>query len=175
VSGSGDQRGEREDIPFASSWFLPTSDASRGANQSQANNQPSRNSLHARTLPPRDPSTAATQHLQNSSLSRAVADSIASADLQNPSDAFSILARVADSAGDHNLPEGNSSEVQDALGPLHSAPLFAHPLQSPESSSTMGPFIHYKPLTDGLVSYETVQRLFARFVGTCLEPWCISS
>jgi len=123
------------------------------------------NDLHSRnpsktTISPQRSSTIETDNLANS---------IASADLQNPSDAFNILAQVAHSAEDQNSSESDPGDAQDEVGVPQNTAMFAHPPRSPKDSGMMESLFHYKPITDGLVSCETVQELFARFVEHCLN------
>ena len=82
-----------------------------------------------------------------------VPQSIASADLQNPSDALEILARVADRA--ENSPDDGRSP---APHPSHGmATAWKPPLSPPLRDG----HLHYKPVIDGLISPEMVYHLFA--------------
>lgn len=80
---------------------------------------------------------------------------IVSADLQNPSDALNILARAAsddDSNGKNT--RSNSPQGVGRMTPWNS--------QSPRHSTTgYGDDISYKPITDGLITRETVHSLLS--------------
>ncbi|PQE07422.1 C6 transcription factor protein [Rutstroemia sp. NJR-2017a BBW] len=83
-------------------------------------------------------------------------DNIASADLQNPSDALEILAQVADRADDGSSP---GSERAQGNNPVK----FERPqtqLQEPISSN-MDIDIQYRPFTDGLIKSDMIYQLFS--------------
>lgn len=83
---------------------------------------------------------------------------IASADLQNPSDALDILARVADRAEDDSgSGRGNTPRAGAGAKPWAASP----------SPLKMNGHIYYKPLNDGLVHPELVYELFREWVPTC--------
>lgn len=82
-------------------------------------------------------------------------EDIASADLQNPSDALEILAQVADRAEDgESVEEGNQRKL------LRPAP-GRHDL-NPQKMDTQ---LYYKPVQDGMMTPEMVYNLFSRYVG----------
>ncbi|KAG4443349.1 hypothetical protein IFR05_001138 [Cadophora sp. M221] len=82
-------------------------------------------------------------------------EGIATADLQNPSDALEILAQVADRADDSNSPRsddptGQSKRRRPTLRPdMHLQP--------------METIWHYRPLQDGLITPEQIYTLFASY------------
>jgi hypothetical protein len=82
-----------------------------------------------------------------------VHENIASADLQNPSDALDILAQVADRADDSGSPRSENDAPK-----AHSVP--------PPQDHRMAPIVHvsnffqYKPLNDGIISPDMVHGLF---------------
>ena len=81
-------------------------------------------------------------------------EGIASADLQNPSDALEILAQVADRAEDGDSP--GSEQIQ---GP--SKGFRPPPRRQDPSPPKMDDYLHYKPVQDGLISPEMVSHLFS--------------
>lgn len=82
-------------------------------------------------------------------------EGIASADLQNPSDALEILAQVADRADDENSPEGGQT-------PGHLKNIRPAPRRQDPSPSKMDDYWSYKPIQDGMISPEMVYSLFSR-------------
>ncbi|RDL37968.1 uncharacterized protein BP5553_05401 [Venustampulla echinocandica] len=87
-----------------------------------------------------------------------VQENIASADLQNPSDALDILAQVAD-----RVDEGDSSASDQNQGlskQKHIRPI-SH-LQGPNHSKVDDQF-HYKPVQDGSLSPEMIYHLFSSY------------
>ncbi len=83
-------------------------------------------------------------------------EGIASADLQNPSDALEILAQVADRADDSNSPRSD-----DPLGQAkRRQPL---PLPDPNPQPTVDTW-HYKPIQEGKMDPEMVYPLFKTLV-----------
>lgn len=87
---------------------------------------------------------------------RGANEGIASADLQNPSDALEILAQVADRAEDENSPErgqtpGNSKSVRPV------------PRRQEPSPPKMDDYWLYKPIQDGMISPEMVYSLFSTY------------
>lgn len=100
----------------------------------------------------------------------AVHDSIASADLQNPSDALRILAQVAARAEDDDSPESeqlrNINNQPEQLGSISGS--------QDSSDSELDDDIHYKPLQGGIISREMVYHLVSRFV-IALNPTIISN
>lgn len=85
-----------------------------------------------------------------------VHEGIASADLQNPSDALEILARVADRADDDN-----TSSRSDQT-PSTTRELRPTPLRQIISPPRMDGYWHYKPIQNGLITPEEVYSLVAR-------------
>ena len=96
----------------------------------------------------------------NSEEQTGVHDSIASADLQNPSDALRILAQVAARAENDDSPESeqprNISNQPEQFGSISGS--------QDSSDSESDDYIRYKPLQDGIISPEMVYDLFSRFV-----------
>ncbi|KAM3072642.1 hypothetical protein ACMFMF_006981 [Clarireedia jacksonii] len=85
-------------------------------------------------------------------------DNIASADLQNPSDALEILAQVADRADDGSSP--GSERAQGSLPTKSDRPQ----VQSQEPvSSKMDTDIQYRPFTDGFIKSDMIYRLFLTY------------
>jgi hypothetical protein len=84
-------------------------------------------------------------------------ENIASADLQNPSDALEILARVADRADDGDSPSG-SQKGNNQTKQLRPAPRRQDP-----SPPTMDNRLYYKPVQDGMMSPEMVYHLFSSY------------
>ena len=83
-------------------------------------------------------------------------EGIATADLQNPSDALEILAQVADRADDSNSPRSDDPNGQSKR---------RRPAPRPDINlQPMETVWHYRPLLDGLITPEQVYSLFARFV-----------
>ena len=89
---------------------------------------------------------------------KAVHENIASADLQNPSDALEILAQVADRADDG---DSVGSEQTHNQGQDQNRQLGHPPRRQGPSPPTHDDRIHYKPVQDGLISPEMVYRLFS--------------
>ncbi|PMD27036.1 hypothetical protein NA56DRAFT_667506 [Hyaloscypha hepaticicola] len=87
----------------------------------------------------------------------AVHEGIASADLQNPSDALEILAQVADRADDG---ESATSGQQTPGQPKNSR---ARPRGSDVSPTKMDDYWSYKPIQDGMISPEMVYQLFQSY------------
>ncbi|KAE8452940.1 hypothetical protein EG329_012127 [Mollisiaceae sp. DMI_Dod_QoI] len=83
-------------------------------------------------------------------------EGIASADLQNPSDALEILAQVADRAEDENSAEGG--QTPGAPKSVRPAPRRQDP-----SPSKVDDYWYYKPIQDGMISVEMVYSLFSTF------------
>ncbi len=83
-------------------------------------------------------------------------EGIASADLQNPSDALEILAQVADRADDENSPGSEQTP-----GPLRNS---RPPARKDPSPSKMDDYWHYKPIQDGSISPDMVYSLVRRSV-----------
>jgi hypothetical protein len=81
-------------------------------------------------------------------------EGIASADLQNPSDALEILAQVADRADDENSPEGGQT-------PGHPKNVRPAPRRQDPSPPKMDDYWLYKPIQDGMISPEMVYSLFS--------------
>ncbi len=82
---------------------------------------------------------------------------IASADLQNPSDALDILARVADRADDDSAGSGRGNTPR----PNHSRP---SNWRSPRSPHRSNDILYYKPVMEGQISPEQVYDLFVTYV-----------
>lgn len=82
-------------------------------------------------------------------------DNIASADLQNPSDALEILAQVADRADDADS-GGEQSQARNAFNGN-----VTRPLSVQQSQLSSDAYFHYKPVQDGLISSDLVYRLFS--------------
>lgn len=89
----------------------------------------------------------------------ALHDNIASADLQNPSDALKILAQVADRAENGDFP-GSKQTRGNTNQSKQSRPA---PWRQDPSPSNVDEFIHYKPVQDGMISPEMVYHLFMRY------------
>ncbi|KAH8790957.1 hypothetical protein F5882DRAFT_449957 [Hyaloscypha sp. PMI_1271] len=87
----------------------------------------------------------------------AVHEGIASADLQNPSDALEILAQVADRADDG---ESTGSGQQT---PGQSKNSRAQPRGQDISPQKMDDYWSYKPIQDGMISPEMVYSLFQSY------------
>lgn len=83
-------------------------------------------------------------------------EGIASADLQNPSDALEILAQVADRAEDGDSP--GSEQIQGQSKGFRQPPRRQDP-----SPPKMDDYLHYKPVQDGLISPEMVSHLFSTY------------
>ncbi len=86
----------------------------------------------------------------------AVHEGIASADLQNPSDALEILAQVADRADDGESP-GSGQQTPGQLKISR-----AQPRGQDISTQKMDDYWSYKPIQDGMISPEMVYSLFQR-------------
>jgi hypothetical protein len=86
-------------------------------------------------------------------------DNIASADLQNPSDALEILAQVADRADDADS-GGEQSQARHAF--TGNVP---RPLSVQQTQSSIDAYFHYKPVQDGIISPDLVYRLFSTYGG----------
>ena len=84
-------------------------------------------------------------------------EDIASADLQNPSDALEILAQVADRAD-----EGESLEGEQQGNRLK-RPRPTRGIQE-MGAPKMDDQLHYKPVQDGTIAPEMVYHLFSRCV-----------
>lgn len=80
-------------------------------------------------------------------------DNIASADLQNPSDALEILAQVADRADDGSSPGSHLAKVERPHTQLQE-PV---PLQLDND-------IQYRPFTEGLLASDMIYHLFSTSV-----------
>jgi hypothetical protein len=89
----------------------------------------------------------------------AVHENIASADLQNPSDALKILVQVADRADDDDSFESEQTQ------PNKNQPkqFGSAPRRQDHSPPKEDDYIHYKPVQDGIISPEMVYQLFSRF------------
>jgi hypothetical protein len=101
----------------------------------------------------------------------AVHEGIASADLQNPSDALEILAQVADRADDG---ESSGSGQQTPGQPKNSR---VQPRGQDISSQKMDDYWSYKPIQDGIISPEMVYSLFQRSVSRLVSTraWLTST
>jgi len=88
--------------------------------------------------------------------SGALRENIASADLQNPSDALEILAQVADRA-DGDSP---SSDPNQGQGQKQGQRPASYHLELGDSK--MNDQFYYKPLQDGMISPEMILHLFSR-------------
>lgn len=80
-------------------------------------------------------------------------EDIASADLQNPSDALEILAQVADRADEGETMDGEQRRLK-------------RPRPAP-GATELGPpkmddQLHYKPVQDGMIAPEMIYHLFSR-------------
>ncbi|TAQ86504.1 hypothetical protein B7494_g5176 [Chlorociboria aeruginascens] len=82
-----------------------------------------------------------------------VLEGIASADLQNPSDALEILAQVADRAedGDSTGSEQNAHQKHSRLAPRL------------DSTVKVSDYLNYKPVIDGLINPEMIYQLFSTY------------
>jgi hypothetical protein len=85
-------------------------------------------------------------------------EDIASADLQNPSDALEILAQVADRAED-----GESLESEQH-GSKRTQTRLALGRQEPSPPKMDDQQLYYKPVQDGMITPEMVYHLFSRYV-----------
>jgi hypothetical protein len=96
----------------------------------------------------------------NSEEQTAVHDSIASADLQNPSDALRILDQVAARAENDDCPE------REQTPNINNQPKQSGSISGSQGSSDSksDDYIRYKPLQDGIISPEMIYDLFSRFV-----------
>jgi len=81
-------------------------------------------------------------------------ESLAVTDLQNPSDALEILARVADRAEGGSPASGRSSAAEAN----HARSTSWRP---PDSPSRIGDRFHYQPLSDGLITPNQIYSLFS--------------
>ncbi|KAJ5051420.1 uncharacterized protein L3040_001199 [Drepanopeziza brunnea f. sp. 'multigermtubi'] len=81
-------------------------------------------------------------------------EGIASADLQNPSDALEILAQVADRAEDSNSPRSDDPSGQAKR---------RQPVPRPDPPQPMIDTWHYRPIQEGLLSPEMVYQLFQSY------------
>ncbi|KAH7305103.1 hypothetical protein BKA65DRAFT_416023, partial [Rhexocercosporidium sp. MPI-PUGE-AT-0058] len=82
-------------------------------------------------------------------------EGIATADLQNPSDALEILAQVADRADDSNSPRSDDPSGQSKR---------VRPTPRPDVNlQPMETRWHYRPLQDGLITPEQIYTLFASY------------
>jgi hypothetical protein len=88
------------------------------------------------------------------SIAGPVRESIASVDLQNPSDALEILAHVADRAEDDSPVSGQGYTPNPSN--QHSSKWGTAP--SPPKTND---HLYYKPVTDGLLSPQKVYQLFS--------------
>ena len=99
-----------------------------------------------------------------------VDDTVASTDLQNPADALEFLAHVAErDSGANHLPPmhgyGRSQRPSTDISAING---------SSRNNSTAD--INYSPLKKGLLSFEMIQTLLARYVGweeTDTKPYSI--
>jgi hypothetical protein len=87
---------------------------------------------------------------------------IASADLQNPSDALDILARVADRADDDSAGSGQGNTP-------HQNQNVPTPWRTPPSPPKLTDHLCYKPVNDGLMGPELVYDLFVRYACRSIE------
>ena len=87
-----------------------------------------------------------------------VHENIASADLQNPSDALEILAQVADRADDGDSPGSEQTQGQGQGQPKQLRPA---PRRQGPSPPNMDDHLHYKPVQDGMISPEMIYHLFS--------------
>lgn len=81
-------------------------------------------------------------------------ESLAVTDLQNPSDALEILARVADRAEGGSPTSGRSSAAAADLARSMS-------WRPPDSPSRIDDTFHYQPLSDGLITHNQIYSLFS--------------
>jgi hypothetical protein len=128
------------DSPVTSNYSRSTDQASPGMT-SYPTQAPSQSSLDP-SIGPRVPARGSI--------------AIASADLQNPSDALDILARVADRADDDSAGSGQGNTPR----PNHNAP---KPWRTPPSPPKLNDHLYYKPVNDGLMGPELVYDLFVRY------------
>lgn len=117
------------------------------------------------TSPPIDPSFRNRQESTISLLNNkpgertAVHENIASADLQNPSDALEILAQVADRAEDGDSPSsGDQNQGQSKQQQIR--PTSRRQDLSPSKTDD---YLHYKPVQDGMISPEMIYHLFSSY------------
>jgi hypothetical protein len=161
------------DVPLDSSWFPPTDAGWSHPGQSLMGGPPSRTASNP--VVPRRFSTAEPQNQRKRSHPLSLSNSIATANLQNPSDAIDILAQVANHTEDAEPSESEAEGSQNEIPSSRSATIFAHPQRSLRDSSMMEFSFDYKPVMDGLISYETVFELFTRFVRVLCRPYAISA
>ncbi|RDW91616.1 hypothetical protein BP5796_02781 [Coleophoma crateriformis] len=98
------------------------------------------------------------QVLRSESTSKPVHENIASADLQNPSDALEILAHVADRAEDGDSDRSDPNQIHRPP----QQPLPPPPLREPGSSDMIDQF-HYPPMAKRLIGTETIYQLFINY------------
>jgi hypothetical protein len=128
------------DSPVTSNYSRSTGQASPGMT-SYPTQAPSQSSLDP-NIGPRPPARESI--------------AIASADLQNPSDALDILARVADRADDDSAGSGQGNTPR----PNHNAPT---PWRSPPSPPKLNDHLYYKPVNNGLLGPDLVYNLFVKY------------
>lgn len=86
-------------------------------------------------------------------------ENIASADLQNPSDALEILAHVADQTNDGDSEGSEQAQMNAHLKQMRPAP------QRPDPGPTesIPDYFHYQPLINRSISPEMIYHLFSRY------------
>lgn len=92
-----------------------------------------------------------------------VHENIASADLQNPSDALDILAQVAHTADDGDSPPSDHQTPNQAR---HHQPRSIESLHNPLPTNPEC-YFHYKPVQDGMINPEMIYHLFSRQAFDC--------
>lgn len=99
------------------------------------------------------------QPSRSESTSKPLHDNIASADLQNPSDALEILAHVADRAEDG---DSDPSDLNQLNGPAQQ--LRPVPSRAPSNTLDMVDQFHYPPLAQRLIGAEIIYQLIIKYV-----------
>jgi hypothetical protein len=87
-----------------------------------------------------------------------VDDITAATDLQNPADALEFLAHVAERNGTTQLPPIRPHRMSAAIG--------AEDTRRSSEQAFGSTTIKYPPLMNGQISFETIQMLLARSVGS---------
>jgi hypothetical protein len=131
-----------------------TIDSPVTSNYSRSTGQPSPSMT---SYPPQAPSQSSLDPSLGPRVPARDSIAIASADLQNPSDALDILARVADRADDDSAGSGQGNTPR----PNQNGPT---PWRTPPSPSKLNDHLYYKPVNDGLIGPELVYDLFVRYV-----------
>ena len=113
----------------------------------------------SRVLPPvpQEPPT----HMSTPTAKMTVDDTVASTDLQNPADALEFLAHVAERDSSANrLPPMHGYGRPHGRSMTTSA---LNDINRNDDQGATGNVINYPPLTKGLLSFEMIQTLLARY------------